>query len=126
MNAKELQALRKMLMLDVSEAAEVIAGVSKRSWQYWEAGRSPVPEDVADRMTGLLTVRQMALDQLEAKALAYSDDPQDEHGERLRVPYYPTLAAFAEAHPKDGRLLTWRCHQSAAAELYANNLIRLE
>ncbi|MCE8042473.1 DUF1870 family protein [Halomonas daqingensis] len=126
MNAKELQALRKFLMLDVREAAEIIGGVSKRSWQYWEAGRSPVPQDVADKMEGLLTVRQTVLERLEAEALDYSDNPQDEHGERLRVPFYPTLAEFAAAHPEDGRLLTWRCHQSAAAELYASNLIRLE
>lgn len=34
MTGKELQALRKFLLLDVKEAADIIGKVSPRSWQY--------------------------------------------------------------------------------------------
>lgn len=46
LNNFELQAIRKLLCLDVSEAAELVAKVSNRTWQYWESGCSPVPHDV--------------------------------------------------------------------------------
>lgn len=124
MTASELQALRKFLMLDVSEAADVIGGVSKRSWQYWEAGRSPVPDDVENKMNGALTLRQYVIDRLEQDIEDHGGDTQDEHGDRLKVPYYHTLASFQEDHPDQGAL-PWRVRQSAVAELYANNLITL-
>ncbi|MDN3525619.1 DUF1870 family protein [Halomonas sabkhae] len=124
MTASELQALRKFLMLDVSEAAEIIGGVSRRSWQYWEAGRSPVPDDVEDKMNGALTLRQDVIDRLEQDIEDHGGDPQGEHGDRLKVPYYHTLASFQEDHPDQGAL-PWRVHQSAVAELYASNLVTL-
>lgn len=114
MNAKELQALRKMLMLDVSEAAEIIGGVSTRSWQYWEAGRSPVPDDVEDKMMRALTQRQHLMDEIEANL--------DKEGDTISVPFYAYHDEFAEANPGKG-ILPWRISQSVAAELYANNLV---
>lgn len=57
MNHKELQACRKLLMLDVSEAAELVGKVSARTWQYWESCRYPVPQDVEDEMQALIARR---------------------------------------------------------------------
>jgi len=125
MNGKELQALRKFCMLDVREAAEVIGKVSPRSWQYWEAGRSSVPEDVEDLMNGIMTMRQELLARLESEAWEHSDDPQDEHGDRLPVPFYATHEEYAKAHPEQGGVIAWRCHQSVVSELYANHLVTL-
>ncbi|WP_277810674.1 DUF1870 family protein [Chromohalobacter canadensis] len=124
MNGKELQALRKFLMLDVREAAEIIGKVSPRSWQYWESGRSSVPDDVEDKMNGALTLRQSIIDRLEQDIEEHGGNPQDEHGDRLKVPYYHALSEFQADHPDQGTL-PWRAHQSAVAELYANNLIGL-
>ena len=57
MNNLELQAARKLLMLDASEAAEEIGNVSTRSWQYWETGERAVPDDVVDEMLALISIR---------------------------------------------------------------------
>ncbi|WP_299314224.1 DUF1870 family protein [uncultured Halomonas sp.] len=116
MNSRELQALRKFLMLDVSEAAEIIGGVSKRSWQYWEAGRSPVPDDVEDKMNGLMTQRQYLMDEIGAKI--------DEAGGVISVPFYASYAEFAAENPDQG-VIPWRLGQSVVAELYANGLVTL-
>lgn len=124
MNGKELQVLRKYLMLDVSEASEVIGKVSKRSWQYWEAGRSLVPDDVADKILGVLSQQRLLLERLEQDALAASDEPDGEEGKRLSLPYYPTLEHYQLGHPREG-VLSWRCYQSVLAHLYAANLINI-
>ena len=47
MTKKELKALRQLLCLECSEAAKHIGNVATRTWQYWESGRAPVPDDVA-------------------------------------------------------------------------------
>lgn len=124
MTGKELQALRKFLLLDVKEAADIIGKVSPRSWQYWEAGRSSVPDDVADKMNGLLGQRQMIIDSIEAQVEAHSDSPSQEDGERMEMPYYPSLADYQQHCPGSG-LLDWRAYQSAVVELYSNNFIKL-
>lgn len=124
MTASELQALRKFLMLDIPEAARIIGGVSERTWRYWEAGRSPVPVDVEDKLTGMLSERQRVIEQYEAEAMTHCESPVDEEAERLQLPYYPTLEAYQSKHQQAGALM-WRCYQSAVAELYANNLIGL-
>ncbi|WP_118986296.1 Aca2/YdiL-like domain-containing protein [Photorhabdus sp. CRCIA-P01] len=61
MTNKELQALRKLLMLDVKEAAECIGGVSSRTWQYWEAGRYPIPQDVESAIKDFVNLRNSLL-----------------------------------------------------------------
>ena len=104
MTGKELQALRKFLLLDVKEAADIIGKVSPRSWQYWEAGRSSVPDDVADKMNGLLGQRQMIIDSIEAQVEAYSDSPSQEDGERMEMPYYTSLADYQQHCPGCGLL----------------------
>lgn len=124
MTASELQALRKLLMLDIPEAARIIGGVSERSWRYWEAGRSPVPDDVEDKLVGMLSVRQRMIEQYEAEAMAYCENPDDEEAERLQLTYYPTLEAYQAEHQQAGAP-QWRCHQSAVAALYAANVVNL-
>lgn len=124
MSGKELQVCRKLLMLDVKEAASLLGGVSPRSWQYWEADRSSVPDDVADKITALLTERQHIIERIEDEVNRYSDNPHHEDGKRRSYPYYPTLDHFQADHPDQG-VLAWRVYQSALADLYAANVIRL-
>ena len=124
MSGKELQVCRKLLMLDVKEAASILGGVSPRSWQYWEADRSSVPDDVADKVTALLTERQHIIERIENDVTQYNDNPQHETGKRLSYPYHATLESFQAAHPGQG-VLSWRVYQSALADLYAADLIRL-
>lgn len=117
MTGKELQALRKFCMLDVREAAEIIGKVSARSWQYWEAGRSPVPDDVQDMMNGLMTQRQYMLEDAEMDAEAA--------GGTVSLPFYVTYEEYAREHPGQG-VIPWRLSQSVAGELYASGIAILK
>lgn len=60
MKKEQLQGLRKALFLDVKEAAELIGNVSPRSWQYWESGDRPVPQDVEEKMLHLSKLKNDA------------------------------------------------------------------
>lgn len=111
MNSKELQAARKLLMLDVSEAAEFLGNVSPRTWQYWESGRSAVPLDVADEMADLLRMRGDMISETQEQL------PDNGNGAVLR--YFNSFAEFASAHP-DGTVRGWRLHQSVAAQFYCD------
>lgn len=50
MDGNKLQALRKVLFLSEQEAATLIGGVTTRTWQYWENGKKPVPQDVETKI----------------------------------------------------------------------------
>lgn len=115
MNNKELQAARKLLMLDVSEAAKHVGGVSPRSWQYWESGRNAVPEDVAEEVQSLLRMR----------AEMIADISEQSKSARLTLRYFNSLADFVHAHP-DGTVLGWRLHQAVAAHYYSLGDVDLE
>lgn len=115
MNNLELQALRKLFMLDVSEAAEFIGKVSPRSWQYWEAGRSLVPQDVSNQMTDYAQIR----DDLLARRLE-----QCIPDERIKLNFYQNIDEF-EATTGKRNVVMWRLTQSVAAQLYAEGLAEL-
>lgn len=108
LNNYELQAMRKMLMLEVREAAEFIGGVSVRSWQYWESGRSPVPDDVDEEVYALKSQLNECIENIiEAKE-------QDNN-----VKYYHSFDDFIVDYPEQNKLW-WRLHQAVCAELFAN------
>ena len=44
MTNTELKQLRKLLFLDVTEAAKLIGECKQRSWQRWESGSRAIPE----------------------------------------------------------------------------------
>jgi hypothetical protein len=111
------------MFLDVKDAAENIGEkpVSNRTWQYWEAGRSQVPEDIAEAMQfwnqwrdGMLGVR---LEQCR---------PNDVCGgsEKIKLNYYKTLDCFEKVTGKRN-VITWRISQSIAAQLYSQGLVEL-
>lgn len=101
-------------MLEASEAAEHIGKVSVRSWQYWEAGRSPVPEDVSNEIGDLANMRARLIDARIAQAASG----------RISLNYYRTLDDFALATGK-ASVPMWRLTQSVVAELYARGLAEL-
>ena len=53
MTPETLQALRRLLFFTTAEAAELIGGVSERSWQYWESGKRTIPDDVIETVAHL-------------------------------------------------------------------------
>lgn len=116
MNNKELQAARKLLMLEASEAAELVGNVSVRSWQYWESGRNNVPDDVAAEMFALLAIRGEKID-------AYL--PRIEAGEQFALAFYNNYEQFAQANPGQNRV-SWRIEQSVAAALFTEGHASLE
>lgn len=107
MNNLELQAARKLLMLDVSEAAEEIGNVSARSWQYWEAGQRSIPEDVTNEIYALLSIRTEQIDELE-ELLSKTTNSQ------LQLKYYLSFEQYRDDYP-DARKMQWRIQQSVAA-----------
>ncbi|WP_437884630.1 Aca2/YdiL-like domain-containing protein [Pseudomonas sp. LRF_L74] len=111
MNNLELQAARKLLMMDVSEAAAEIGKVSPRTWQYWEAGRSPVPTDVALEVEAMLEVR------LERMRAIDDQLAQLAEGETLKLPYHTSFETYAAADTAASKTL-WRIDQSIAAMYY--------
>lgn len=99
MKAIELKLARELIGLSVSEAAEHIGNVSRRSWEYWESGGRAVPEDVASVIKQLVErhrqIIRMALEQ---------------GIEKMNVIYYAT-PDYCES------ILDWRFSQSLARTL---------
>ncbi|WP_237673510.1 DUF1870 family protein [Vreelandella profundi] len=109
MRGSELQALRKLLMLDVREAAEEIGQVSARSWQYWESGRYQIPSDVADKMWAAVDIYKHLkahVDSLAAKQAGF-----DMH-------YYNRFEDYLRDHPGNS-IINWRIEQAIAAEAFS-------
>ena len=107
----ELQACRKLLMLDVAEAAELIGKVSNRTWQYWESGRSQVPVDVDEEMYTAIQRRNDLITK-------YTQWQMDNDGETLQMRYYHTFEQYEADHKKASKL-DWRIHQSAVAFVFS-------
>lgn len=105
MNHIELKTARVLLCLTVQDAAEHIGGVQQRSWEYWEQGRRPVPNDVAEKMNALLNRRREILATVQQKMLRGDADLKG-----ISVIYYPT-PEYSES------ILDWRFSQSLATTL---------
>lgn len=106
LNNFELQAIRKLLMLDVTEAAELIGNVSTRSWQYWESGERTIPDDVESEMFALSSIRNEII-----TGVIVADE--DERKQK----WYPTFESFAADYPLRNRIM-WRIHQSVLSYLF--------
>lgn len=107
MNHYELQAMRKLLMLDVKEAVEHIGACSTRAWQNWEIGRNTVPADVDEEIYRLIGNRKLIIDN--------TISLENEIG---ALKFYKTLTSFISDYPKS-EIISWRLHQSVTAYLFA-------
>ena len=111
LSASELQAMRKILMLDVKEAAELIANVSVRTWQYWESGRSKTPDDVEMEIYGLIEQRNRMIEDL-------VDKLEELDGEVLKMHYFHTYEEYEKKYPGKNKI-DWRLHQSAVSFVFS-------
>ena len=111
MNRFELQAIRKYLFLDVSEAAECVGRVSNRTWQHWESGQRTIPEDVKSAMCKLLQERELLI-----KKLTVADDRE--------YKWYRKFEEYLADNP-DADKSDWRLYQSALAHLLVLDQIRI-
>lgn len=118
MNNLELQACRKMLFLDVMEAATYIGDVGPRTWRYYESGRSSVPERVLLKIDALLHRRADVLEQLRAEAV----DHRKKGDGRLVIPYHPTYEQFERETGVPDRL-EWHIDMSVKSALYLEDMV---
>lgn len=116
MTNKELKALRQILALECSEAAEYIAGVRVRSWQRWEAGNVPVPDDIAEKICDFSTIRDQLVEQ------RYTEF--QEKGDFLELNFYMTIDEFEAATGKRN-IVMWKITNSVAGECFSAGIARL-
>ncbi len=124
MNAAELQALRRLLFFSVAEAARYVAadaqrpgGVEERTWNRWEAGKVPIPANVAQALYHLVAVRESRVQDLKAMirlskatelplVLPWYDDIEDwVHPRSLMRPIQSAHAAVASVESAMLRLV---------------------
>lgn len=116
MNNVELQAIRKILMLEVTEAADVIGnGVSSSTWQRWESGSLAIPDEIQAEIYSLCQMRETLLGETFKELYDKNDGSFNAVG-TLR--YYSTLKAFLIDYPESNHLC-WRLHQSVCSSLFA-------
>lgn len=99
----ELKQLRRLLFLEVSEAAQFIGDCESRTWQRWEKGDRAIPKDV------IQTVQMLALSRLDYLQFEHDDsDPS--------IRYFETFDEY-KAAGGGGNELKWRLAQSVASAL---------
>ena len=114
MNGTELGALRRLLLFSAAEAARWIAaddlrphGVEERTWNRWESGKVPVPENIARQLVFLAAWRA------EIIATLSSEVAHLWHATQRPV----ALVWYAEAEDFAGAPERWRPHCSALATM---------
>lgn len=122
MTPTTLQALRRLLFFSVPEAAARIGGVSERYWRKWEQGERPIPDDVSETVTRMVSWRKTALAEAE-KALIDARRAMSARGHTeaaaAQITWYVSAAAWAQAEPRAPEM--WRPHCSVVAELCARH-----
>lgn len=116
MTNKELKALRQILALECSEAAEHIGKVSVRSWQRWESGAVPVPEDVANLMFEFASQRDQLVESRYEEFRVTRDF--------LELNFYMTIDEFEEATGKRN-VVMWKITNSVAGECLSAGIARI-
>jgi len=103
MTNNELKQLRKLLFIEVTEAAKHIGDCEPRTWQRWESGDRSIPLDVEQ------TIQQLALTRQELLQFEYDD----------KDPNYRYFDKFEEYKVAGGggNELMWRLAQSVATAL---------
>ena len=108
MQAPELQALRRLLFFSAAEAARHLAadeerpqGVEERTWNRWEAGKMPVPGNVADAVRQAVAYRSEVIETLT--------------GELMAATLPPVTLWYAEQDDWPGPAVLWRPHQAGTA-----------
>jgi len=103
MNNNELKQLRRLLFLDVAEAAAHIGECEPRTWQRWEKGDRSIPLDVVK------TIQMLALSRLEMLQFEFDESNPS-------YCYFETFKAYKSAGGA-GNELKWRLAQSVATAL---------
>jgi hypothetical protein len=132
--------MRQVLLLTQVEAAAWLSNppVSERAWQYWEAGKRPVPGDVAQALRAACAQRATSIAEatqaLEAasRALREGEDAQNAPRPAAKVfmpSQRPVGVWYAKADDWKWTLrphgLGWKLHNSVVAHLASAGLIHI-
>ncbi|WP_131667402.1 DUF1870 family protein [Psychrobacter pygoscelis] len=127
----ELKAMRQGLGLTVAEAAELKAiNVSKRAFQYWEAGDRPIPDDVSQTFYAIACQYHAIVKVLNEDIARFKEqnplpdtDDANEYFEQIKqvkklvLPFYTSFVDFVEA-TGNSHVIHWRLWQSAISHLF--------
>ncbi|GGB52880.1 hypothetical protein GCM10011607_11720 [Shewanella inventionis] len=100
MTNNELKQLRRLLFLEVNEAAKLIGECEPRTWQRWEKGDRAIPLDVSR------AIQMLCLTRLERLQVGF-----DEADPNYR--YFENFEDY-KASGGTGNELKWRLAQSVA------------
>lgn len=118
MNRLSLIACRRILFLEVEEAATHIAGVSQRTWRYYESGRTQIPAALVVKMEALM--RQHA--HLKERMTKDADEHRLKGEGRQVIPYYLTFEDYQQETGLDD-VIGFRLDQSVKASLYLEDKV---
>lgn len=107
-SGKQLQAIRKILLMSITDAAAMMGRVSSQTWSRWEAGAVPVPADIGDRMAFFFELREKMVENLR----------ESHEGGQSEFPYYASYEEWMEQRKVDSKL-AWLLWQSAVGRLSA-------
>lgn len=107
----QLEAARRLLFFSPPEAASMVSDTSEQAWRRWESGARKVPDDVVNRMTGLIEWRQAAID---ATVKQISAAPMEAS---IALIWYESLDDWATLPSREPAL--WRPQQSVCAAVFA-------
>lgn len=107
----QLEAARRLLFFSPPEAASMVSDTSEQAWRRWESGARKVPDDVVNRMTGLIEWRQAAID---ATVKQISAAPMEAS---IALIWYESLDDWATLPGREPAL--WRPQQSVCAAVFA-------
>jgi hypothetical protein len=122
LNGIELRALRNYLNLTVGDCAEFISYTSKRTWQYWESGRSKVPSDIQIAITRMVKDTKYIIEKIKLSYEKFCKSSQSiycmatfqefkDYGE------FGETMVFDELSPEP--ILKWFSYEAAVAHVFA-------
>lgn len=97
LSSAHLGILRRAVGLNVQQAAD-LSGVSLRTWQYWEAGESPVKPDVAAKFEKLLDLTLANIRATDEALEQLENTPAEDAP--IVLTRYRNQAALDRAHPR--------------------------
>lgn len=127
LNNLSLKAIRQGLGLTVAEAAELPSiNVTKRTFQYWESGKVPLPTDVDLVFFGIVSHRNLVLEQMlaDVERVTVHQDPEIV-GPTIKpiLPFYKEFADFSAATKCD-KVVYWRIYQAVVSDLVMSGKIK--
>ncbi|MBH3136410.1 DUF1870 family protein [Serratia marcescens] len=115
----ELKALRQLLALECSEAAEHIGNVSTRSWQRWEDGSRPVPDDAAIKINYYAQIRNSLIDRQIENAKHNKDA-------KIDLRFYLSVDEYQQTSGDQQRdVVMWKITNSVAGHCFSAGIANL-